>query len=387
MEKATSRLLALVIPLKGAVSPPNIGELRQRIEGDVREINNLLPQAGYDNHTTRAAHYCLCALIDEIILDTPWGGQSDWRDRSLLVTYHGDAWGGDRFFDILDRANQNPGSNRDLLEFLYLCLTLGFQGKYGPLPNGAEQLNRIREDLYQVIRAHRPEFERELSPSWRPVTVKSSALARYIPLWALAIVCAGILLAVFFGFRLTLNHDSNPLLSDIAGLDGAALAELAAPVRPPSPPTRRASLTLQQLLADEYAAGEVDFRETANSVTVLIVAEGFFAPASARVSDRYDGILSKVGQALGQVEGSVLIAGHTDNQPIRSLRYPSNLELSQDRARSVLDYLVDVVGDPVRFRSEGRADLEPLASNDTPEGRARNRRVEITLTPPRGASA
>jgi len=79
------------------------------------------------------------------------------------------------------------------------------------------------------------------------------------------------------------------------------------------------------------------------------------------------------------VPGSVLVTGHTDSQPIRSLRYPSNWHLSQERADSVKALLASTVA-ITRIRAEGRADSQPVDDNATPAGRARNRRVEITLT-------
>jgi type VI secretion system protein ImpK len=76
----------------------------------------------------------------------------------------------------------------------------------------------------------------------------------------------------------------------------------------------------------------------------------------------------------------VQVTGHSDNLPIRSVRFPSNWHLSEARARSVADLLMAPSGEPERFTFEGRADTQPLASNDTAEGRARNRRVDITVT-------
>jgi type VI secretion system protein ImpK len=86
-----------------------------------------------------------------------------------------------------------------------------------------------------------------------------------------------------------------------------------------------------------------------------------------------------VGQALGQVPGQVVVRGYTDNTPIRTLRFPSNWELSQDRARAVADMLARSLSDPSRVQAQGRADTEPVAPNNSAEGRARNRRVEIIL--------
>ena len=387
IEEAASELLRLVIQLKSTTAEPSIEQLRGRVNQKLQDFESALARAGYEAKIVKATHYCMCSLIDEVILGTPWGVSGNWRENSLLSSFHRDTWGGEQFFAILDRASQNPGGNRDLLEFIYLCLSLGFEGKYATLPNGAVQLNQVRENLYQLIRAHRPEFERELSPAWRPGMVKSSRLARYVPLWALAAVCAGLLLATYTGFSYRLNDHSDPMLRQIHELDGKDLGELAKPIRPPSRRARNASATLQELLADEVEAGRVILSEDANSVTVSLVGDGMFASGLARISDAYQDILLKVAEALGQVPGAVLITGHTDNQPIRTPRFPSNWHLSQERADAVREFLVGKISAPARFTAQGRADTEPIEPNDTPQGRSRNRRVEITLSPQRRESA
>jgi len=96
-------------------------------------------------------------------------------------------------------------------------------------------------------------------------------------------------------------------------------------------------------------------------------------------------LLARIAAGLQATPGTVLITGHTDNQPIRTLRYPSNWHLSQDRANAVKALLGDSGVKPERMRAEGKADGEPVESNATPAGRARNRRVEITLIVPASA--
>ena len=107
--------------------------------------------------------------------------------------------------------------------------------------------------------------------------------------------------------------------------------------------------------------------------------DSFFASDSGDISSSALPVLQRIAQALAEVSGPVLITGHSDNIPIRSMRYPSNWHLSQARAQSVLAVIANHVPGH-RLRSEGRADAEPIAPNDTPANRARNRRVEITLT-------
>ncbi|MBI2731817.1 MAG: OmpA family protein, partial [Aquabacterium sp.] len=89
--------------------------------------------------------------------------------------------------------------------------------------------------------------------------------------------------------------------------------------------------------------------------------------------------MKRIAQALVNVQGNILITGHTDNQPIRSMRFPSNWHLSQERADTVRDLLQANGVAKERIRAEGRADGEPVVDNTTPANRALNRRVEVIL--------
>jgi type VI secretion system protein ImpK len=87
----------------------------------------------------------------------------------------------------------------------------------------------------------------------------------------------------------------------------------------------------------------------------------------------------RIGDALASLQGRVVITGHTDNSPIKSARFPSNWHLSQERAKSVAAIIERKVLQSSRLQPEGRADSEPVASNDTAQGKAKNRRVELTV--------
>ena len=133
----------------------------------VRAFETQGRAAGYDDEQLGAARYCLCTFIDEAISGTPWGA-GVWGVRSLLVTFHNEASGGERFFLILQRLAQNPAANVDVLELIYVMLCLGFEGRYRLIDGGRSQLDTIRERLEQMIRAQRGAFERALSPHWLP---------------------------------------------------------------------------------------------------------------------------------------------------------------------------------------------------------------------------
>lgn len=110
----------------------------------------------------------------------------------------------------------------------------------------------------------------------------------------------------------------------------------------------------------------------------LILSDSvLFDSGSAMLKDKAKEILSRIIPVIKKVQNHISIEGHTDNMPIKNARYPSNWELSVARAMSVLVYIVDSKVDPLRLSASGYGEWRPIASNVTPEGRAKNRRVEI----------
>jgi len=197
-----------------------------------------------------------------------------------------------------------------------------------------------------------------------------------VPLWAVAAVLAGVLLALFLLLRLTLNAQTDATFTALQTIDAKVLA--APPAPPPATPAAAPPPRLAQLLKSDIDAGAVEVKDLADRSVVTLRGDGIFNPGSADVSGKARPLFERIGAALNRVPGPVLIAGHTDNQPIRSLRFPSNWHLSKDRAASVKTLLAAEVK-PERMTAEGRADTEPLFDNGSAESRAKNRRVEITL--------
>ena len=141
--------------LRGSASHPDPAGLLQRLIGQVREFERCVRGKGLTDTVVLPARYVLCALLDESVLDTPWGSQSIWASKGLLVSFHNETWGGEKFYDALDRLLAFPSGNLHLLELMYLCLAMGFEGRYRARDGGREQLERIREQLYQTIRSQR----------------------------------------------------------------------------------------------------------------------------------------------------------------------------------------------------------------------------------------
>jgi type VI secretion system protein ImpK len=136
------------------------------------------------------------------------------------------------------------------------------------------------------------------------------------------------------------------------------------------------------LLAPEIAANIVKVDEDPRTITISIHGSAAFAVGSADLEDQYRRVLERIGAAIDSEPGLVTVSGHTDSTPIRTVRFPSNYELSLARAEAARDVIRTRLKDQARVVAEGHSDSEPLESNDTPQGRELNRRIEVGLLKP-----
>jgi chemotaxis protein MotB len=141
--------------------------------------------------------------------------------------------------------------------------------------------------------------------------------------------------------------------------------------------------SLVQGLSKEVEKGQLQVRQYKNMLAVDLAEQIFFDSGKATLKKGGKEVLKKVGDALKGYENKIIrVVGHTDNVPVaKSLQatFPSNWELSVARATNVVRYLQEVGVPPERMVPSGRAEYDPIASNDTPEGRQKNRRIEIML--------
>ncbi len=145
--------------------------------------------------------------------------------------------------------------------------------------------------------------------------------------------------------------------------------------------------SLAASLDKEIKAGQIKLSELEGKVTVRMGEKILFPSGSATISPEGKATLKKIGEAFAAVKGRMIrVDGHTDNVPIKSARFPSNWELSSARAIAVVRYFQDQGMDPKLLGAAGYGEHQPIAPNDTPEGRAENRRIEISLAAPLSAA-
>jgi chemotaxis protein MotB len=124
----------------------------------------------------------------------------------------------------------------------------------------------------------------------------------------------------------------------------------------------------------------VSVKTDPRGVVVTFSDAVLFASGSADIKPEAFGVLDKLSKVINEVPGRITIEGHTDNVPISGGKYASNWELSTARAASILHFFITKRVDPNRFSIAGYAEYRPLASNETEDGRAKNRRVELVIS-------
>jgi type VI secretion system protein ImpK len=370
---SAAALLSLVGHLRTLTQAPDLVTLRASMAQAISRFETVANRAGVANENVVAARYVLCTALDESVANTPWGVQAGWNKQSLLVQFHNETWGGEKVFQLLAKLAQDVVTNRALLELIYCVLALGFEGRYRVIDNGRSQLDAVRQRLADLIRKNRPAPETDLSPHWRSSASGQGREKNAWPLWLIAAGVAAVLGVVFALLTLWMNHRSDTTYASISNLRVPGIQIAAAPRPAPKP-------RLAGLLEPEVKEGLVTVLEDADRSVIRLRGDQFFASGSADPTTQALPVLTRIAQALAQVKGDVVITGHSDNQPIRSLRFPSNWHLSTARAENVKNALLPAIA-AERMRFSGKADAEPLAPNDTAESRAKNRRVDITLFP------
>ena len=130
----------------------SLSDVRSALIDDITYFTDASGKKGVENSQVMLARYVLCTFSDELICTTYWGKDNNWANSSLLGHFYNETYGGDKFFQILDQLLRAPAKYIDLLELMYICLSLGFEGKYRIQNRGKMELDAIRESLYKQMK-------------------------------------------------------------------------------------------------------------------------------------------------------------------------------------------------------------------------------------------
>ena len=387
---AAGPLLALIGRLARTYSQPNPADLRERTLQQIRAFEDEAVRANIPREQVIKARYVLCASLDDVAQNTEWGRDGQWASRPLVAGFREGVRGyegiqaGVGFFRLQAESMRSPGTELPLLELMYLCLSLGFLGELRVDSRPMAALDRKRADLYTVIINQRKAADPALSPHWQGANAPYKPPRAMVPSWVIGVAALTLIGGLFIWLSTGLNAASDDVFDKMLGAPLAHMPQIvrSAPVRPPPPPPPQqvaAPEPLYVFLKPEIDQGLVTVLGDHAMPVVRIRNRGLFASGSATVASGYVHLLERIGQALKAEKGPVQVIGYTDNQPIKTVQFPSNYQLSKSRAEAASAIIVRALGETGRVTVEGRADADPIASNSTAEGRDDNRRIEVVL--------
>ena len=387
MRAAGPLLLALGQFRASIVRAPS-AELMEQVAEAIQEFERKIRAAGLTADQVNVAKYVLCATADDIVQNMPVDDRQAWLRYSMLSRFFRERQGGVRFFEELERAKADPALNYPVLELMHACLALGFEGIHRTSPGGSSALQGIQRNLYETLRRIKSRTTDELSPHWQGQALAARMGMRRIPVWATTAVLAVFLFGFFITLRALLGGEADAVSAKLAGLVPTGMIALdrprpAPPPPPPPPPAKPRALTqlerIRLAMAAEIKADKAYADQTADDIILTVGNVAVFASGSSEVLESFKPIAAKIGDTLEKEPGSIRVVGHTDNQPIKTVRFASNYELSIERAKNVADLIRERISKPDRLGVDGKGADMPIASNATPEDRQKNRRVEIII--------
>lgn len=371
-----SPLLRMVCAVGSMAEMPSLKALSSTWSKELSDLDQKLEKLGRPQAERLSIRYVLCTFMDERAANTPWGGSGSWASHSLLLQFFSETWGGEKVFALIQKVMQSPSENRDLLEVMAVILSLGFKGKYHVENDGELALSQLRHRLFQLVKLSPLDPLTPLHPPfWKSRAPASMKRFRQIPLWLPVSILSAAGAALFLGLYFNMNTQSDHAFAEITSITFPAPEFPQVEV---APVVQEQGNQLPDQLREEIAAGLLTLKQTGNKSVVLLVGDGLFQSGSAELSAQAIPLVEKVAKELALYPGQITVTGYTDNQPIRSIRFPSNWQLSSERAEHVGQRIAPFLPNTA-IATEGAGAANPIAPNNTAEGRALNRRVEITL--------
>ncbi|WP_246206871.1 type IVB secretion system protein IcmH/DotU [Methylocystis heyeri] len=382
---AAAPLLLLLGRLRVAALRASFASLMEQVAAAIDFFDKEMRASGIAREQANVAKYLICATADDIVQNIPTEDRHVWTQYSMLSRFFGERTGGVRFFEELERLKRDPATNYNVLELQHACLALGFQGVHRTSAGGLTKLQLIQRDLYENLRRQRQRGTRILSPRWRGQAFAMPRSHLTIPLWSIAGVIALALFALFLVLRSMLGGQSDAVATALIGLHPNGkitlqrrVAEKPAPL-PPQVVTQLQRIRAQ--LSDEIARGVASADYYGKWISIRLGAVTMFDSGQAKLLPQFSGISEKIAKIVDKEAGPIRIVGHTDNQPLSVFNhFKNNQQLSIERANAVAALLRPMLTDPNRISTDGRGPDEPVADNNTPQGKARNRRVEVLVT-------
>jgi type VI secretion system protein ImpK len=266
-----------------------------------------------------------------------------------------------------------------MMELMYHCLALGFRGKYRvPGRAGDRSLNAVRVAAARFLRNKEAE-DAPLSPNWRGVIASDEPQRFIVPIWVMAATAIVVSTLIYLGLSMTLSTHATKLTTLVRALppaDRTAITRAVPKAEPPPPPPAVVDFALLpefEAAAPESLRPALKGSESISLARLVIQATApeLFQSSRANLTDGFEPLIDSVAKViLDNVDliGNITIIGHTDSVPLQSSNpLSTNQRLSEARAATIAELLIQRGVPADRVRSEGRAATDPVADNGTRE--------------------
>lgn len=387
---AARPLLQALANTPGVLESNAVAERRKWLEHEVRIFGKVCAELQLRPAHIQDARYCLCSALDEAAMQKEWGNSVatgvEWSANGLAVTFGLDRQGGDGVYRILTRAMGDAVEHRDLIELIECILDLGFKGRYRFQPDGQNRLALVRQRAQDAIAASGSDSPLHVSlpiaqsnpwtarramcvqapnplPRWQGDVAREPSTTLGACLWiAIGLLCAGALC----------------LAGDVAYERWLQNRDLEQAM--PAPTIDALANNLHDRLKSEIADGTLSLEENVSHTALTLRFNNMFAPGAVAFSEGTRPLITTVGKAIAASTAKAQIVGYTDTLPVVRSTLASNQTLSEQRAKRVMRLLLDAGVPSDRLSTTGKGDADPVADNETPRGRTKNRRVEIIVS-------
>lgn len=215
MIDAATPLLGMVMRLTGMSGNAMPEHLFTQVVTDVQAVEQLLQEQGYEPGVIVSFRYILCTFIDEAALGNGWSNKNEWIKQSLLVHFHNEAWGGEKVFILLERLMCEPARYQDLLEFLYLCFSLGFRGRYKVAVHEQGEFEQIYHRLYHVLHRLRGDSPFPLLHQNKKIQGGHYQLIKRLTVKHVLLSSVAVLVALYLFYLLRLDDQTQDILHQL----------------------------------------------------------------------------------------------------------------------------------------------------------------------------
>ena len=380
MMAAAAQALALAASMRsGRVQTP-LAQIHAQVSQVVAAFDRTIAPL-YNEEQRRRARYAVAATFDDIAQNLP-GQQNDgaeWARRSMVVQFFSENIGGDRFWQLVEDMLRQPHENRDLIELYHACLAAGFEGRFRIMPDGKRRLHEIMTQLYAVLEHPRSLSQLEMAPHWRGEDEPMRKVGFWTRILMAAGAAAGLLLLIYLILRLILAQAGGPAMQGMRGVNPEQPLGLSRVAPAAAAPPSAQATRLQQFLAPEISQGLVTVESDGTTVRVRTTVGQLFKSGSDELEPGRRNIFERIAAGVEGEPGDVSVDGHADSDRIATVTFPDNLALSKARAERVAEIIKGGLSNPGRVSAQGFGDSQPIASNDTAEGKSQNRRVEVVI--------